>query len=77
MSDTFRKNYHTLKQENTNLVQSIKDKAEELEALLRQVSSREMSVAITNLETAIMWATKAVVLNDEKTYGSQAQKTGN
>lgn len=66
MSDTFRKNYHTLMPMNTNLVMEIKDKAEELEALLRQVSSREMSVAITNLETAIMWATKAVVLHDQK-----------
>ena len=64
MADTFRKVYKTLKQENTDLIISIKEKAEELEWLFNKVANREMSVAKTNLETSIMWATKAIVLSD-------------
>jgi hypothetical protein len=66
MTDTFRKVYKTLKQENTDLILSIKNKAEELEVLLKTVSSREMSLALTNLEQSMMWATIAIVLSDEK-----------
>ena len=63
--DTFRKKYHTLQADSTQLIHDIKDKAEELLSLLEMVKSREMSLAITNLEQCIMWCTKAVVLHDE------------
>ena len=66
MSDTFRKEYRPLKQENSALIVCIKQQAEQLEESFRNVPSREMSLAMDNLETAIMWATKAVVLKDEK-----------
>lgn len=66
MSDTFRKTYHKLKEENSSLILECKNKAEELELLFKSVSSREMSLALTNLEQALMWSTKAIVLNDEK-----------
>lgn len=62
--DTFRKVYKPLKEENSQLILSIKEKAEELEKLLQMIKNREMSLAITNLEQSIMWATKAIVLND-------------
>lgn len=65
MSDTFRKQYRPLTEENANLINNIKLQAEELERLMVTIKSREMSLALTNLETSIMWATKAVVLNDE------------
>lgn len=65
--DTFRKVYRPLKEENTVLIQAIKTKCDELEELMDKIASREMSLAKTNLEQASMWATKAVVLDDEKT----------
>lgn len=65
--DTLRKVYRTLSDENKKLIEDMKDKAEELLSLYEKLKSREMSLAITNLEQASMWATKAVVLDDEKT----------
>jgi hypothetical protein len=65
MSDTFRKTYKALKSVNSDLIQNIKLKAEELEDLFKKVNNREMALAKTNLEQSIMWATKGVVLQDE------------
>lgn len=65
MSDTFRKVYKQLTPEASALIVTMKEKAEELEALFSQVKSREMSLAMTNLEQALMWSTKAVVLQGE------------
>jgi hypothetical protein len=48
------------------LVVQIKEAFEAVESLLACVKSREMLLALTNLEQASMWATKAVVLEDEK-----------
>jgi hypothetical protein len=66
MTDTFRKVYKPLSKENQNLIMRIKLPAETLEELLLKISSREMSLAITNLEQCTIWATKAIVLDDEK-----------
>ena len=66
MTDTFRKEYRKLKEESSALILKIKLHAELLEELLITVKSREMSLAMTNLEQCIMWATKAVVLDNEK-----------
>jgi len=65
MSDTFRKQYRPLNEENSKLIVEIKDAFEAVEKLLLLVKSREMSIALTNLEQSSMWATKAVVLIDE------------
>lgn len=73
MKDTFRKNYKPLTESNQNLILKIKEQAEVLESLLLNVSSREMSLAMTNLEQCTMWATKAIVLDDEKKHISLAQ----
>ncbi len=70
MSDKFRKVYKTLNEENSKLITEMKEIAEKLDACFEYVKSREMSLAVTNLEQAMMWATKAVVLEDEKN-GSQ------
>ena len=66
MSDTFRKEYRPLKQENSDLIHEIKMQAENVEYQMRKIESREMTIALTNLEQSIMWATKAVVLHDER-----------
>ena len=66
MSDTFRKVYKPLNESNSALITAIKEKAEEMEALMIKVKSREMSLALTNLEQSTMWSTKAIVLEDEK-----------
>lgn len=65
-SGTFRKVYHPLKESNSAHIHLLKMKAEELEALMKKFNNREMSLALTNLEQSIMWATKAIVLDDEK-----------
>ncbi len=66
MSDTFKKVYKTLKPENTALIQNCKEAAAALERLMLFIKNREMSLALTNLEQAMMWCTKAIVLHDEK-----------
>jgi hypothetical protein len=66
MADTFRKVYKELSAESANLIREIKSQAELLEALMIKIKSREMSLALTNLEQAMMWSTKAIVLHDEK-----------
>jgi hypothetical protein len=71
MTDTFRKEYKKLSEPAVSLIMEIKNTAENLENLFNQVNNREMSVAKTNLETTIMWATKSVVLNDEKIGDTQ------
>lgn len=66
MSDRFRKVYKQLNEENSKLIVEMKEAAERLDVHFDFVKSREMSLAVTNLEQAMMWATKAVVLEDEK-----------
>ncbi len=66
MNDRFRKHYKPLKLENAELVMKIKDTAEVMEKLMSMIQTREMSLALTNLEQCIMWATKAIVLYDER-----------
>ena len=53
----------------------------DLDQLIRGLSgpSREQACAITNLETAAMWAIKAVVFNDpssEVSQGVNVERTG-
>lgn len=64
MSDVFRKKYHILKPENTQKIKEIKECAEALYSHFT-IENREMNIAKTNLEQTMMWATKAIVLNDE------------
>ncbi len=66
MTDTFRKGYKTLHQDSAALILEVKERAEDLEDLMANITNREMSLAMTNLEQSIMWATKAIVLADEQ-----------
>lgn len=69
MTDTFRKNYHVLHEDNSRLINEMKSAFESVEQYLKLIKSREMALALTNLEQASMWATKAIVLKDEETGG--------
>lgn len=63
MSDTFRKEYKDITEEQKVAVVEVKEKAEELEELFNKSASREprlMAVAKTNLEQSVMWAVKAI-----------------
>lgn len=58
--------YHPVKGDQQIRYQSIREKAREL-AVLMHVScpqSRERATAITNLETAVMWANAAIARNE-------------
>ena len=66
MSDTFRKVYKELPKNWQLHILGQKEAAEELEQLFSVIKSREMSLALTHLETSLMWATKAIVLHAEK-----------
>lgn len=52
----------------------MKQKAEELESFFVLVKNREMSIAHTNLEQAIMWCTKAFVIEGDKINASKVEK---
>lgn len=58
--------YHKPSEQGIVNIQSIREGFDNLHTLLEQAAphSRELSVALTHLETAAMWATKAVVVND-------------
>lgn len=61
MSDLFRRGYRPLTEGEKVLMDQIKEKAEEFTRLLIKVgTSREVSLAGTKIEEAVMWATKAV-----------------
>ena len=73
MTDTFRKTYIKLSDEQIEQVNVLKEKAEELENLFnllspvgeRSEASRCMAIARTNLETSIMYAVKSVTTYKE------------
>lgn len=66
MSDTFKKEYKPLHEKNAEMIKLMKESFEQVEKFMLFFKSREMSLALTNLEQASMWATKAVVLEDER-----------
>lgn len=67
--DRFRKEYRELNPVNKSVIHAIKEQAEELEKLISLFSGREISIALTKLEESVMWATKGIVLYDERTKG--------
>lgn len=58
--------YHSPKEGQPEKYTSIREKAKELAYLIDEVcpNSREKSVAITNLETAVMWANASIARNE-------------
>lgn len=57
--------YHAPKEDQPEKYTAIREKAKELAYLLEDVcpNSREKSVALTNLETAIFWANASIARN--------------
>lgn len=55
-----RHQYRALSDEEKRLMVRIKDLALELESEILKTPGRESSIAITNLQTATMWAVRAV-----------------
>lgn len=66
MTDTFKKVYTVMPDEIKETIFKMKEKAEELKEFYDKVNNREMSIAQTNLEQAMMWATKAYVNEGDK-----------
>ena len=66
MSDTFKKVYTVMPDEIKKAIFDMKSKAEELKIFYDKINNREMSIAQTNLEQAMMWATKAYVNEGDK-----------
>ena len=57
----FRKQYRHPTDEEKSLIEEIKDAALALEVSLEKMeNSREKSLALTNLEQAIMWSTQGI-----------------
>ena len=66
MGDTFRKEYNTCHKLHL-FQQELKVIAEQLEAKFKEIGqSREISLAMTNLEQSIMWAVKALYMFGDK-----------
>ena len=64
MRETYQ--YHKPSEEGLDKITKLRQAFSDLHDLIEMhaPSSREKSVAITNLETAAMWAIKALVYND-------------
>lgn len=61
MQDTFRKIHNPLTSTQMEMMNKIADTAELLLAVYKEnPQTREMSLAITNLEQSVMWARKSV-----------------
>ncbi len=74
MSDTFRKEYKPLSEEQKTQMDLVKTKADELMEVLylntplpgvNNAAGRCISIAKTELETAVMWAIKGVTTVQE------------
>ena len=57
--------YHASKEGQPEKYTALREKAKELAYLIEELcpASREKSVAITNLETAVMWANASIARN--------------
>ena len=65
MTDTFSINTVEITHKGEDVILTIRRKARELESLINQVKCREASLAMTNLEQAVMWSVKAIVISEE------------
>lgn len=66
MSDPFKKVYTVMPENIKATIHNMKICAEALKCFFDNINSREMSIAQTNLEQAVMWATKAWINEGDK-----------
>lgn len=59
-NNTMRHQYRVLSDEEKQFMIAIKDKGLEFLTLIEGVQSREMSIARTKIEEAVMWAVKDI-----------------
>ena len=61
INNTMRHAYRVLSDEEKSQMQAIKDKGLELHGLIQGIGdSRELSLALTKVEEAVMWAVKHI-----------------
>jgi hypothetical protein len=65
-TDTFKKVYTVMPDAIKDKIFAMKEKAEELEAIFNEIDNREMSIAKTQFEGAMMWATKGWVKEGDR-----------
>jgi len=59
-TNRFRPQYRSLATDETARIEAVKDRAEELAQMMEEINpSRERALAITKIEEAVMWWTKA------------------
>ena len=65
--------YHKPSAEGLDKVAKLREAFSAIDDIVQQIapSSRERSLAITNIEQAAMWAIKAVVVNDPESEVAQ------
>lgn len=58
--------YHSPKNDQSQRYEAIRNKAKELAHMIEELcpSSREKSIAQTNLEQSVMWANKSIACNE-------------
>ncbi len=71
-TDTFKKVYTVMPDAIKQQIFDMKSKAEELKVFFDKITNREMSIAQTNLEQALMWATKGYVNEGDKMNADKA-----
>jgi hypothetical protein len=59
-----RKNFETLSENTKKRIEMVDAASNSFKELLSLFPGREASIAITHMETAVMWANKAFVIND-------------
>lgn len=60
--ENFSTGYQELTNRELMIIDQIKSAAEKLSKLFT-ISNREMSIALTNLEQSVMWATKGICID--------------
>jgi hypothetical protein len=60
VNNVMRHEYRVLTQAEKDFMQAVKDKGLEFYAMCEGVQSREMSLAKTKIEEAVMWAVKHI-----------------
>lgn len=60
VNNTLRHQYRVLSDEEKQRIQDVKNKGDEFLSLIGPFSSREISIAKTKVEEAVMWAVKHI-----------------